>query len=223
MNGMKLLINRYFHSKAPLLTFIFTAAAMALVILFHADYSEETMESGDYLICKTTPFFIATVITMLTAMGTTGVANAVLSSRFMRAIPCAKQLYTVGISLFSCGVTLMWNAAINVVYAAFILLTGRDLVNIADMLTLGAIHGLVCSVFVCCMLSVRFGVLAVFPYYAVTYVTALGGAFNLSIPAAVILTAAAFVLGFLVNLAISNAAYHKGDFKPGAYIPWQGS
>lgn len=80
--------------------------------------------------------------------------------------PCAEELYTRGIPLFSMLVPLGWSVLSNAVYAAFILLTGRDVSNISDMLVMTALFGGIFALGGCIVMCIRFAALFFVVFYA---------------------------------------------------------
>ncbi len=213
MTGLKLLFGRYFsHRKILVGTAAFFVLMMAVVMLLHEDPGGEP---DDYIMCK----FSALVPAMLAViLPTMFMIQDTVGNRFMRSVPCAKSLYMRGIPAYSTLVPLGWSVLTNVVYAAFILITGRDICNISDMLVLSAIFGAVFSLVCCLALSLRFGaaffVMFYLPFMLTLFIGGNGlSMFGFPLWVSLLIYCGSFLAAFAAGLVISGLAYTKGNFR----------
>lgn len=225
MIGLKLLFSRYLrHRTAILVIAILFVGMLAAVMIFHADPGFSEDGDADYLMCKICalmPMMFWDMIPIL-FMGQENVG-----SRFMRAVPCAEKMYTVGVPLFSAIVPAAGGALTNIVYAVFILATGRDVCNIADMLILTGIVGGLIAVISCTMMSFRFGgvMFALFylPFWVILIMSVTPGSqaaaygFGLPLWAGALIAAGGSIAGALLGGVISSFAYRRYNFKETAY------
>lgn len=214
MRTMKLLFSRYIRHRASLFcSAVFFVVMLTAVMLFHADPGSPDSEPGDYLMCKMCGLFPAMFGVALPSIF---LAQETQGSRFLRAVPCAEQIYRTGIPLLCAGVTFFWTAVTDIVYSAFILISGRDIANISDMLTLSAVVGFVFTIASCCGMTIRHGVYAFILYYMPFVLIMSLGRRNdfLGLPlwAAVMICFGGFSVGLAVCLVIARLAYAKGDF-----------
>lgn len=225
MTGLKLLFSRYFrHRTAILVIALVFVGMLTAVMIFHADPGFSEDGDSDYLMCK----ICALIPTMFWDMiPIIFMAQETVGSRFMRAVPCAEKMYTVGIPLFSAIVPAVGGALTNIVYAVFILATGRDICNIADMLILtGIIAGLM-AVISCTMMSFRFGgfmfVLFYLPFWVILIMSVTPGSqtaaygFGLPLWAGALIAVGGAIAGALLGGVISSFAYRRYNFKETAY------
>lgn len=213
MTGLKLLFGRYFsHRRILLGTAAFFVLMMAVVMLLH---EEPDGSPDDYIMCKFSalmPAMLAVILpTILMIQDTVG-------NRFMRSVPCAKSLYMRGIPAYSTLMPLGWSVLTNVVYSAFILITGRDICNISDMLILTAIFGGVFSLVCCLVLSLRFGAAFCLLFYSPFWLFIFIGGnslsmFGLPVWASLLMCCGSFLAAFAAGLVISGLAYTKGNFR----------
>lgn len=220
MRGLKLLINRYTKHRIMLLVSVLLMAGMlAAVIIFHADMGAESTESGDYMLCKIMALFPVVIAADLPVIF---MAYETQGSRFMRATPCAARMYRVDIPVFSALTTFAWFSLEVLAYSVFILVTGRDIANISDILVPAAILGFVFTIVMCCLLTLRYGTVAFFVYYLpVLVVMGIFGAMDngTGIPLwlAIVLYFVAFGAGLGVSALIAGLAFTKGNFKALTY------
>lgn len=220
MRGLKLLFSRYKKHWVILLCMsVFFVGMMSAVIIFHADYMDPESDEADYIMCK----LMALMPAMLAvALPSIFMAQEMQSSRFMRSIPGADRMFMTGVPVLSVAVTFAWTAATNAVYAAFILISGKEVVNITDMLIMGGILGLVFSVVPCCMMTLRFGSLTFLIYYLpfilifVCFSRTRYG-FGLPVWAGLATFFAGFAAAFGIDLIITRLAYKKGNFREPTY------
>lgn len=216
VRGLKLLINRYTKHRIMLLVSVLLMAGMlAAVIIFHADMGAESTESGDYMLCKIMALFPVVIAADLPVIF---MAYETQGSRFMRATPCAARMYRVDIPVFSALTTFAWFSLSVLAYSVFILVTGRDIANISDILVPAAILGFVFTIVMCCLLTLRYGTVAFFVYYLpVLVVMGIFGAMDngTGIPLwlAIVLYFVAFGAGLGVSALIAGLAFTKGNFK----------
>ena len=220
VRGLKLLINRYTKHRIMLLVSVLLMAGMlAAVIIFHADMGAESTESGDYMLCKIMALFPVVIAADLPVIF---MAYETQGSRFMRATPCAARMYRVDIPVFSALTTFAWFSLEVLAYSVFILVTGRDIANISDILVPAAILGFVFTIVMCCLLTLRYGTVAFFVYYLpVLVVMGIFGAMDngTGIPLwlAIVLYFVAFGAGLGVSALIAGLAFTKGNFKALTY------
>ena len=220
MRGLKLLINRYTKHRIMLLVSVLLMAGMlAAVIIFHADMGAESTESGDYMLCKIMALFPVVIAADLPVIF---MAYETQGSRFMRATPCAARMYRVDIPVFSALTTFAWFSLEVLAYSVFILVTGRDIANISDILVPAAILGFVFTIVMCCLLTLRYGTVAFFVYYLPVLVVmdifgAMDNGTGIPLWLAVVLYFAAFGAGLGVSALIAGLAFTKGNFKALTY------
>ena len=136
MTDLKLLFSRYFSHKRILIgVAAFFLLMMAAVMLFHEDPGGDP---ADFIMCK---FSALAPMMFAVFLPFTFMVQDTVGNRFMRSVPCAESLYMRGIPLFSLLVPLGWGVLTTVVYAAFILFTGRDVSNISDLLVMTGMFG----------------------------------------------------------------------------------
>lgn len=221
MNGLKILFNRWFSHKifftATLILFV---GMMTAVMIFHEDPGNYESDEADYLMCK-----ICALLPMVLGITIPSIltANEVVGSRFMRAIPAADRMFRVGFPLFGLLISLGWGLAINLIYAAFILISGGDICNISDMLLLTAPFALFCTFIPAFMFSSRFGAVAgMFMYFLFMFlmwgISSLSeqvkyDGFGLPVWESALITLAAYAVGFAIGWVISWACYRKGNFR----------
>lgn len=161
MTDLKLLFSRYFSHKRILIgVTAFFLLMMAAVMLFHEDPGGDP---ADFIMCK---FSALMPMMMAVCLPVIFMVQDTIGNRFMRSVPCADKLYTRGIPLFSMLVPLGWSVLSNAVYAAFILLTGRDVSNISDMLVMTALFGGIFALGGCIVMCIRFAALFFVVFYA---------------------------------------------------------
>lgn len=225
MTGLKLLFSRYFrHRTAILVIALVFAGMLAAVMIFHADPGFSEDGDSDYLMCKICALMPMMFWDMIPIIF---MAQETVGSRFMRAIPCAEKMYTVGIPLFSTLIPAVGGALTNMAYSVFILATGRDICNLTDMLILTGIVGGIMTVISCTMMSFRFGgftfVLFYLPYWVVLIMSVTPGSqtaaygFGLPLWAGALITVGGFIAGALIGGVISTAAYRKFSFRETPY------
>ena len=220
VRGLKLLINRYTKHRIMLLVSVLLMAGMlAAVIIFHADMGAESTESGDYMLCKIMALFPVVIAADLPVIF---MAYETQGSRFMRATPCAARMYRVDIPVFSALTTFAWFSLEVLAYSVFILVTGRDIANISDILVPAAILGFVFTIVMCCLLTLRYGTVAFFVYYLPVLVVmdifgAMDNGTGIPLWLAVVLYFAAFGAGLGVSALIAGLAFTKGNFKALTY------
>lgn len=221
MNGLKILFNRWFSHKifftATLILFV---GMMTAVMIFHEDPGNYESDEADYLMCK-----ICALLPMVLGITIPSIltANEVVGSRFMRAIPAADRMFRVGFPLFGLLISLGWGLAINLIYAAFILISGGDICNISDMLLLTAPFALFCTFIPAFMFSSRFGAVAgMFMYFLFMFlmwgISSLSeqvkyDGFGIPVWESALITLAAYAVGFAIGWVISWACYRKGNFR----------
>lgn len=220
MRGLKLLINRYTKHRIMLLVSVLLMAGMlAVVMIFHADMGAESTESGDYMLCKIMALFPVVIAADLPVIF---MAYETQGSRFMRATPCAARMYRVDIPVFSTLTTFAWLSLSVLAYSVFILVTGRDIANISDILVPAAILGFVFTIVMCCLLTLKYGVAAFFVYYLPVLVVmdifgAMDSGTGIPLWLAVVLYFVAFGAGLGVSALIAGLAFAKGNFKALTY------
>ena len=220
VRGLKLLINRYTKHRIMLLVSVLLMAGMlAAVIIFHADMGAESTESGDYMLCKIMALFPVVIAADLPVIF---MAYETQGSRFMRATPCAARMYRVDIPVFSALTTFAWLSLSVLAYSVFILVTGRDIANISDLLVPASILGFVFTIVMCCLLTLRYGTVAFFVYYLPVLVVmdifgAMDNGTGIPLWLAVVLYFAAFGAGLGVSALIAGLAFTKGNFKALTY------
>lgn len=215
MTALKLLFRRYLSHKWTLLgVSVFFILMMAVVMLFHEDAGGD---AADYIICK-----VSALVAMMMAvfLPTIFMVQDTVGNRFMRSVPCAKSLYMHGIPIFSTFVPLGWSVLTDAVYATFILITGRDISNVSDILMLtgifGGIFALVSCIVMCMRLGAAFVVLFYLPFIIV--VTTFGSStgdygFGLPLWAAALICCGSFLAAFTAGTVIACLTYTKGNFK----------
>lgn len=229
MTGFKLLFSRYFRNRITLTIFaVFYIIMMAAVIGFHAE--PDTSEQSDYLMCKLCMLYPAIFAAMFPAIC---MAKETVGSRFMLSVPCAEKMYTVGIPLFSSAVTAALISITNLVYAAFILITGRDLCNISDSLIISGIVCFILIICLCTLMSLRVGSFALaliyIPIWVITTITdspseeyKTASSFNLTLWQSVLILAVGILVGTILGWIISKAAYRFSNFKENKpMMTWQ--
>lgn len=213
MRAMKLLFSRYIRHRVSLLcSAVFFVVMLTAVMLFHADPGSPDSEPGDYLICKLCGLFPAMFAVALPSIF---LVQETQGSRFLRAVPCAEQIYRTGIPLLCAGVVFFWTAVTDIVYSAFILISGRDIANISDMLTLSAVVGFVFTIASCCGMTIRHGGYAFILYYmpfVFLMVIRRNDFLGLPLWAAVLMCFGGSAAGLAVCLVIARLAYAKGNF-----------
>lgn len=222
VRGLKLLINRYTKRRIMLLVSVLLMAGMlAAVIIFHADMGAESTESGDYMLCKIMALFPVVIAADLPVIF---MAYETQGSRFMRATPCAARMYRVDIPVFSALTTFAWLSLEVLAYSVFILVTGRDIANISDILVPAAILGFVFTIVMCCLLTLKYGVAAFlsFVYYLPVLVVmnifgAMDNGTGIPLWLAVVMYFVAFGAGLGVSALIAGLAFTKGNFKALTY------
>lgn len=221
MRAMKFLLNRFFRFWVFIIVMLAVHAVMlAAVMIFHEDLSAD--DHSDYLMCKLfalIPMSISTLLHMLfLASHTTG-------NRFMRSVPFAEELYTKAMPLLSVIVPFVYALLTNAAYAVFILVTGRGIFNISDMLVITAVQCLYLTASGGVILSVNSATTSFVAAYflPMLFFGAAGFFIDWSTSLNVPLWAAALMLlgGLLVGGAISAATcrimYLKSDFKERPY------
>ena len=220
MRGLKLLINRYTKRRIMLLaSVLLMAGILAPVMIFHADMGAESTESGDYMLCKIMAIFPVVIAADLPVIF---MAYETQGSRFMRATPCAVRMYRVGIPVFSALTTFAWLSLSVLAYSVFILVTGRDIANISDLLVPASVLGFVFTIVMCCLLTLKYGVAAFFVYYLPVLVVmnifgAMDNGTGIPLWLAIVLYFVAFGAGLGVSALIAGLAFTKGNFKALTY------
>lgn len=216
MTGLRLLFSRYFSHKRMLFGIsVFWVLIMTAIMLFHEDPGNS---NSDYIMCKVvalSPMMIALALPVIF------IAQDTVGNRFMRSVPCAKKLYVYGIPAFSTIVSLGWSILTITVYAAFILITGRDICNISDILVLTSIFGGIIVPISCIIMSVRFGAFFFVIFYSpLTMIiinfcsTGSGGCgYGLPLWASLLICLGCFIAACAVGMIISGAVYKKGNFR----------
>lgn len=221
MSGLKLLASRWAsHKIIIIITLVFFAGMMTAVIAFHTDPAAYDDPDGDYLMCK-----LCGLIPMI--MGVTlpsiFLSAEVSGNRFIRAIPAADRLFRRNIPLFGLLLNLVWGLLSNGVYAAFILISGRDICNISDMLLLSSVIVLFLTIGVGVFLSSRTAAaLAFFAYLLfLPYMVVLEKlpekikyeGFGLPLWGAALIFCGAYALGTVISAVISGACWRRGNFR----------
>lgn len=220
VRGLKLLINRYTKRRIMLLaSVLLMAGILAPVMIFHADMGAESTESGDYMLCKIMAIFPVVIAADLPVIF---MAYETQGSRFMRATPCAVRMYRVGIPVFSALTTFAWLSLSVLAYSVFILVTGRDIANISDLLVPASVLGFVFTIVMCCLLTLKYGVAAFFVYYLPVLVVmnifgAMDNGTGIPLWLAIVLYFVAFGAGLGVSALIAGLAFTKGNFKALTY------
>ncbi|MCI5667850.1 MAG: hypothetical protein MR291_03685 [Oscillospiraceae bacterium] len=214
MRAMKLLFSRYIRHRASLLcSAVFFVVMLTAVMLFHADPGSPDSEQGDYLMCKMCGLFPAM---FGVAVPSVFLAQETQGSRFLRAVPFAEQIYRTGIPLLCAGVTFFWTAVTDIVYSAFILISGRDIANITDMLALSAVVGFVFTIASCCGLTIRHGgyvfILYYLPFVLIMSMGRRNDFLGLPLWGALLIFIGGSAAGLAACLAIARLAYAKGNF-----------
>lgn len=214
MRAMKLLFSRYIRHRVLLLcSALFFVGMLTAVMLFHADPGSPDSEQGDYLMCKMCGLFPAM---FGVAVPSVFLAQETQGSRFLRAVPFAEQIYRTGIPLLCAGVTFFWTALTDIVYSAFILISGRDIANISDMLALSAVVGLVFTIASCCGLTIRHGgyvfILYYLPFVLIMSMGRRNDFLGLPLWGALLIFIGGSAAGLAACLAIARLAYAKGNF-----------
>lgn|GEM_PF-502789 len=217
MTGLKLLFSRYFSHKRILLgVSAFFLLMMAAVMLFHEDPGGDT---ADYIMCKVSalaPMMFAVFLPFAFMVQDT------VGNRFMRSVPCAESLYMRGIPLFSLLVPLGWGALTNVVYAAFILFTSRDVSNISDLLVMTGMFGGIFALVGCIVMCLKFGAIFFVIFYSpfILVMTTVGSSANeygygLPLWMSALICCGSYIAAFVIGNIISVLAYRKGNFREG--------
>lgn len=220
VRGLKLLINRYTKRRIMLLaSVLLMAGILAPVMIFHADMGAESTESGDYMLCKIMAIFPVVIAADLPVIF---MAYETQGSRFMRATPCAARMYRVDIPVFSTLTTFAWLSLSVLAYSVFILVTGRDIANISDLLVPASVLGFVFTIVMCCLLTLKYGVAAFFVYYLPVLVVmnifgAMDNGTGIPLWLAIVLYFVAFGAGLGVSALIAGLAFTKGNFKALTY------
>ena len=211
---MKLLFSRYFsHRRILLGVSLYFILMTAAVMLFHADPDGD---KADYIMCKfsaLTPMMFAVYLPVIFMIQDT------VGNRFMRSVPCAGSLYLRGIPALSVLLPLVWGVVTDVVYSAFILISGKDVCNISDMLIMTAIIGCTLSLITCFALSFRAGSFALIAFYVPPVLLAIvlgksaNGGFGLPLWASALIFAGGCAAVFAADLLVSWLAYRKCSFK----------
>lgn len=214
MRAMKLLFSRYIRHRVLLLcSALFFVGMLTAVMLFHADPGSPDSEQGDYLMCKMCGLFPAM---FGVAVPSVFLAQETQGSRFLRAVPFAEQIYRTGIPLLCAGVTFFWTAVTDIVYSAFILISGRDIANITDMLALSAVVGFVFTIASCCGLTIRHGgyvfILYYLPFVLIMSMGRRNDFLGLPLWGALLIFIGGSAAGLAACLAIARLAYAKGNF-----------
>lgn len=214
MRAMKLLFSRYIRHRVLLLcSALFFVGMLTAVMLFHADPGSPDSEQGDYLMCKMCGLFPAM---FGVAVPSVFLAQETQGSRFLRAVPFAEQIYRTGIPLLCAGVTFFWTALTDIVYSAFILISGRDIANISDMLALSAVVGFVFTIASCCGLTIRHGgyvfILYYLPFVLIMSMGRRNDFLGLPLWGALLIFFGGSAAGLAACLAIARLAYAKGNF-----------
>lgn len=214
MRAMKLLFSRYIRHRVSLLcSAVFFVVMLTAVMLFHADPGSPDSEQGDYLMCKMCGLFPAM---FGVAVPSVFLAQEAQGSRFLRAVPFAEQIYRTGIPLLCAGVTFFWTALTDIVYSAFILISGRDIANITDMLALSAVVGLVFTIASCCGLTIRHGgyvfILYYLPFVLIMSMGRRNDFLGLPLWGALLIFIGGSAAGLAACLVIARLAYAKGNF-----------
>lgn len=225
MNGLKLLFTRWFSHKVFLICALaLFVGMMTAVMLFHANPGDYESNDADYLMCK-----VCALLPMVLGIMVLGIimASEIVGNRFMRAIPAAHKMHTVGFPLFGLLISLGWGLATNIIYAVYILIIGGDICNISDMLLLTAPIALVCTIMPALMFSCRFGALfgmmMYFPFlFLMMIISNLPEkvkyeGFGLPVWGSALITAAAYLLGFIIGAVISTLCYRSGNFREQEY------
>ena len=225
MSGLKLLFNRWFSNRVCIIiSLVLFSGIMTAVMIFHEDPGNYDSDEADYLMCK-----ICALLPMILGVLLLSILMAaqMVGNRFMRAVPAADKLFTVGLHVFGLLVSLGWGLAINLCYALFILVSGRDICNISDMLLMTAPFALFCTIIPPVMFSSRFGavfgMLGYFPFLILTF--SIHGmpenikydGFGVPLWTSALIVAAAYLLGFAVGAVISVSCYRKGNFREQEY------
>lgn len=221
MNGLKLLFKRWFsHRIFCLITLLLFVGMMTAVMIFHEDPGNYESDEADYLMCK-----ICALLPMVLGILIPSILMTaeIYGNRFMRAIPAADKMFTLGFPVFGLAVSLGWGVMTNLVYGLFILFSGRDICNISDMLLLTAPIALFCAIMPAFMFSSRvgsvFGMLMYFPFlFLMFWISSLSekvkyDGFGLPVWASLLILAAAYLAGFAVGAVISMSCYRRGNFR----------
>ncbi len=225
MSGLKFLASRWASHKIVLIiTLVLFAGMMAAVIVFHTDPAAYDDPDADYLMCK-----LCGLIPMITGVMLPGIflSAEVSGNRFIRAIPAAEKLFRRDIPLFGLALNLGWGLLSNGVYAAFILISGRDSCNISDMLLLSSVIALIYTIGAGAFLSSRAGAaLAILSYLPfLPYMAVLGKlpekikfeGFGIPVWGAALIFCGAYVLGTVISAVISGACWRRGNFREPEY------
>ncbi len=218
---MKLLINRWTsHRIAGIITLVFFAGMMTAVIFMHTEPAAYDDPDADYLACKACGMFPVMLGIILPGIFTSAEMNG---NRFIRAIPAAERLFRRDVPLFSAGVGLVWGLLANIVYAVFILASGKDICNISDMLLISALFVTVCMIELSAALSSSIGVsLMICPYLPfIGVMPALSNlpekikyeGFGLPVWASGLIFAGGIVLGTAISAVIADSCWKKGNFR----------
>lgn len=221
MSGLKLLYRRYFsHRRILLGSALFFAAMTAAVFVFHSDPGDPDV---DYIMCK-----VCAQIPVVFGLLLPGIfmVQDTMGNRFMRSVPCARGLYMRGIPLFSTITAACWSAALNVIYAAFILLTGRDICNISDMLIITSIMAGLMAFVICAAMCLRLGSLLLVEFYAPLMFLSLAfigsdtaeNGFGLPLWAGLLICCGTFLAVLALGALTAGIAYAKGNFREVTYI-----
>lgn len=221
MNGLKLLFKRWFsHRICCLVTLILFVGMMTAVMIFHEAPGNYESDEADYLMCK-----ICALLPMVLGILVPSIlmTTEVYGNRFMRAIPGASKMFTVGFPLFGLLVSLGWGLLTNLVYTAYILISGGDICNISDMLLMTSPFALFCTIMPAFMFSSRagsiFGMLMYFPFLFLIFgISNLSekvkyDGFGLPVWEPALIVATAYLAGFAIGLVISTACYRRGNFR----------
>lgn len=221
MSGLKFLASRWAsHKIIMIITLVFFAGMMTAVIVCHTDPAAYDDPDADYLMCKLCgliPMMLGSILPSIF------LSAEVSGNRFIRAIPAADKLFRRDIPLFSLALNLVWGLLSNGVYAAFILISGRDICNISDMLLLSSVIALFYTICVGVCLSSRTGaVWAIIAYLPFLPLMAVIGklpekikyeGFGMPIWGAALIFCGALVLGAVISAVITGTFWRREDFR----------
>lgn len=212
---MKFLFKRAFgrFSVRQVIPALIVVGLFTALCVFH-----EEAGSSDYLFAKTCTSMGVAFAGLFCAI----FVNAdIAGNRCMRSSAIAHRLYTFDLPVFFGIISIGGTMLVNCAYTIFIIATGRDLSNLADMLICTCISvAMVVIISVFCGL-IRYGTiiaiycwgpLAMMPFIFPQTIREYG--FGLSLAAAVVIYLVCCAASVAAAMIIAKVMYKKLDFKP---------
>lgn len=212
--GLKFLFKRGFRIIwLDIACIVMTIGLMVLLFCFHGEMGTE-----DYLICKVAPHFCTMLFVMLSGIF---LCTDIVGNRVMRSAPISKSMRLYSIPIYNTILPFGISAIMNLVYLAYILIAGLDIINFSDMLIISAALTGVMTIFSTIGMNFSFGMLLMIYAYIPLFAANLfisdsiwENGFGLPLWAALLIYLGVAAASSGISFVVARLFYKYGNFKP---------